>query len=103
MPGRVRRSSEEHAGGFEELGVDGLELADRVVDRDPLDALTAERDHGAEVAVVHRVDGGDAEAGGEDAVVRGGRAAAQDVAEDGDAGLEAGATLDLLLHDVADA
>ena len=32
----------------------------------PLDAFAAERDHRAEVAVVHRVDGGDAEAGRED-------------------------------------
>ena len=55
------------------------------------------------VAVVHRVDRREAEAGGEHAVVRGGRSAAQHVTEDGDAGLEPGAPLDLLLHHVADA
>ena len=62
-----------------------------------------QRDHRAEGAVVHRVDGGDAEAGREDAVVRGGRAAAQHVAEDRDPGLEPGAPLDLVLDHVADA
>ena len=55
------------------------------------------------VAVVHRVDGGDAEPGREHAVVGGGRTAAQHVPEDRDPGLEAGAPGDLLLDHVADA
>ena len=52
----------------------------------------------AEVALVHRVDRLEPEAGREDAVERGRRAAAQHVAEDRDARLEAGAALDLLLR-----
>src|SRR5204862_4869382 len=44
------------------------------------------------------VDRGDPETGGEDAVVRGGRAAALNVAEDDGARLEPGATLDLALQ-----
>ena len=57
----------------------------------------------AERAVVHGVDGGDAEPGGQHAVERGRRAAALDVAEDRHPGLEAGARLDLVGERVADA
>ena len=50
--------------------------------RHPHDLARLQRHHRAEGAVVHRVDGGDAEAGGEHPVERRRRAAALDVAED---------------------
>src|SRR5438045_4082056 len=56
------RSCEEDAGDVEQLGVDDLELPYRVGDRDPFDVLTPQRDHDAELTVVHRVDRRDAEA-----------------------------------------
>ena len=72
--------------------------------RGVLDDLVAER---ATMVPNLRLDdemaGGEAEPGGEDAVVGAGRAAALEVAEDDAAGLEAGLVLDLLGDDVADA
>ncbi len=53
--------------------------------------------------LVHEVDRGHAEAGGEHAVEGGGGAPALDVAERGVAGLDAGAVLDLVRDALADA
>ena len=76
--------------------VDGLELAtaSSIGTRTIVAAL--QRDHRAELALVHGVDRGDPEAGREHAVVRGGRPAPEDVAEDRHPRLESGAALDLL-------
>ena len=88
---------------MEELAVDGLQLGHRVGQPHPVDAAGVEGDHLVEGALVHRVDGGDPEARGEDAVERCRRPAPLHVPEDRHARLEPRALLDLLGDDVADA
>src|SRR5436305_4987276 len=73
-----------------------LQLAGTGGQRYPHDVGALQRHHLAEVGLVHRVDGRQAEPGGEDPVERGGGAAALDVAEDDGARLLAGARLQLL-------
>src|ERR1700736_6099245 len=96
-------SSEEHARDVEKSCVDGLELAEGVLERNPHDIGPLQRDHDAELVLVRGVDGLDTEPGGEHAVEGRGRSAPQNVAEDRHPRLEAGALLDLLLHAVGDA
>src|ERR1700687_2056935 len=74
------------AGGVDELsvGIDGLHFADGFGDVDELDAAAAQGHHLEEAALGDEVDGCDAEAGAQDTVVRGGRASALGVAENGD-------------------
>ena len=59
-------------------------------------------DHGAELAADDEVACGEAQAGGEDAVVGARGAAALEVAEDDGAGLDPGQVFDLAGDDVAD-
>ena len=80
-----------------------LQLVDRLGEGDALDLLSVQGDHRAEGAVVGRVDRSDTEARGEHAVERRRGAAALEVAEDRDAGLETGSGLDLAGDDRADA
>src|SRR5437764_280573 len=79
------------------------QLGRRLLARDVDDGVAAERRHLAEPASRDEVGGLQAVACGENAVARGRGAAALDVAENGDAGLEAGALLDLVGQRVADA
>ena len=65
------RSAEEDGGGVEEAPVDGLQLARRRLRAGPGHVGAAQRDHHAEVALVHGVDRLDPEAGRDHAVVRG--------------------------------
>ena len=71
-------------------------------DRDPLDLAPLEGDHLAPGAVEGGLDGGDAEAGAQDAVEGDRAAAALDVAQRGGAALDAGAAVDLAGQDLAD-
>ena len=95
-PGRLqptrRRLLEEHLRDVVELGVDQLQLADRVGQRDAHDAarLRARPSCPTPPSCTASM-AADAEAGGEHAVEGRGRAAALHVAEHGDPGLVAGA------------
>src|SRR6478609_9226489 len=82
------RGGSEHGLGFDPAVLrDGLELDDGVGDRGEVDLGAAQRGEVPERALVDGFDGVPAEAGGEDAVERGGGAAALGVAEDDRAGL----------------
>src|SRR4051794_4112342 len=88
--------SEENRGQVEEIGLHGLERSDCLGDGNPDDLARLERDHGAERALVDRIDGGNAEAGREDPVERSRRPTAEHVSQNGDARVVAGALLDLI-------
>ncbi len=93
-PGVRRDLAEEDRGLVVALLRHGLEAAERLLEAHVHDVGPAERDHAAPVAVAHAVDRGEAEAGGEHAVVGRRCAAALDVAEGRRAGLDARALLD---------
>ena len=83
--------------------VEGLGRGDGFAE-DGFDDLGAgEGDHRAEAALEHQVAGGQAQPGGQHAVVGAGGAAALEVAEDDAAGLEAGLGLDGVRDGIADA
>src|SRR5215210_5860839 len=65
----VATLAEEDFGGLEELRVEQLRLREGLVERDELDPRAPQRGHLAEVPLGHRVDGRDAEARAEHAVV----------------------------------
>src|SRR5690348_9046889 len=69
------------------LGIDGLQLADGVLDRAARHLALGESDHAAEAALCDEFDGRHTETRGEDAVERRRRTAALDVPEDGNAHL----------------
>src|SRR5436309_12690534 len=71
--------------------------------RNGVDARAVQRHHVAEAALAHEVQGADAEAGADDAVERGGGAAALDVAQHRDPRLDPEALGDLLRDPEADA
>src|ERR1700761_2944764 len=79
----------------EEVIADGARFRDGFLERDVGDLRALEDDETAELAGVHEVDGSDAVARGEHAVVGRGRAAALGVAEVDAARFIAGALLDL--------
>src|SRR5260370_16819433 len=68
-------SPEEDGGSVEQSFVDGLELGHAVFEGDPYDIDATQRHHLGEVALVHRVDRFDTEAGRDHAAVRGRRPA----------------------------
>ena len=63
-------SAEEHGCSLEEAAVDRLQIGHALLDRDAHDLGSAQRHHLAEVGVVRRVDGLDAEPCGQDAIER---------------------------------
>src|SRR3954468_810229 len=87
--------AEEGPGYFVPVRGHGLQLRGRLVERDVDDLVAAQRRHAAELPLLDEVGGLEAEAGREHTVPRRRRAAALDVAEDGDAGLVARPLLDL--------
>src|SRR6476469_1135331 len=95
--------AEEDLGLLQARARHGLQLGGRLGELGPNDVGAAQRDHHAEVAVLHRVRRVQAEAGGEDAVVRGRGAATLDVPEHDRTRLLAGARRDLLGEPLADA
>src|SRR5690606_7330217 len=77
----------QERGEVEEVVVDLLLPAPGQLQRRQLDVAVDDADHHVGVPLQERLDGGVAEAAGEDAVARRRRAAALDVAEDGHAGV----------------
>ncbi len=77
----------------------GLDLARHVFQFDRACGVAVRGDHDAVLAPGDEVGGGGAEPGGPDAVGGGGRAATLQMAEDGDAGIEAGELFELLGED----
>ncbi len=93
------------AGGVDQftVGINGLHFSDGLGDIDELDFAAAQRHHLHEAALGDEVDGGDSEAGAEDAIVGRGRTAALGVAENGNADFLFGANRDGFADQVADA
>src|ERR1700761_4708538 len=100
---RGTTSAEQHAVALVFLPRDPTHLGDRVGDGDEPDLGTDQRGHLAPLPGVRGLDRRQPQAGGQDAVKRGGRAAALDVAEHRGPRLKPGALLYLALQDLADA
>jgi hypothetical protein len=96
-------SGEEDAGGPPQVGVQDLEVADRLLERDLHDVAPAQCGHGPEVALHGSVGGCYAESGGQNPIERRRRAAPLHVAEDRDAGLKGRPEPDLGSDPVGDA
>ena len=85
------------------VGTDRPVLAHRRTERDELDDIALESDHGAEGLLVHRPDRPQPETGGQHAVVRGRRSASLDVTQHGRTRLVARALFECGGDDLADA
>src|SRR5262249_33983355 len=102
--GAAGRPSEKESRGFIKVGeIEGLAGGDALVECGLDDPGAGEGDHCPEALLEGELTGGQAEAGGEGAVVGAGRPAALEVAEDDATGLKPGALLDELGDEVADA
>src|SRR5438445_13408737 len=93
--GPPRRLAEEGARDLVPVGRHGLQLGRRLFQRDVHDAVAVQRGHPAEAPLVDEIGGLQPIARGEDSIARRRRAAALDVPEPGDPGLEPGAPLDV--------
>src|SRR5205823_1214328 len=103
VPPKAPRSAEKGARHVVPVLRHRLQLGGRLLERDVDDRVSVERRHPPEAPFVDEVGRLQPVTGREDAVARRRRAAALDVAEDGDARLVTGALLDLSRQPVADA